>query len=70
MPAPCCRLACLLVFGLSAVAIPAAIPAAAAERPVNIVMEDQFRNRCETGQMRGDVVVLVYAGRKGAEAAL
>jgi hypothetical protein len=33
-------------------------------------MEDQFRNRRETGLFRGDVVVLVYAERKGAEAAL
>jgi hypothetical protein len=40
------------------------------ERAVNIVMEDQFRNRHETGGFRGDVVVLVYAERKGAEAAL
>ena len=38
------------------------------ERVVNIVMEDQFRNRCETGGLRGDVVVLVYADRKGATA--
>lgn len=48
-------------------------PAAAApgqERLVNIVMEDQFANRCETAQMRGDVAVLVYAGRHGAEAAM
>ena len=35
---------------------------------MNIVMEDQFRNRCETGGLRGDVVVLVYADRKGATA--
>lgn len=40
------------------------------KREVNIVMEDQFRNRRETGRLRGDVVVLVYAERKGAEAAL
>lgn len=40
------------------------------ERVVNIAMEDQFRNRRETGAFRGDVVVLVYADRKGAEAAL
>ena len=33
-------------------------------------MEDQFRNRRETGVFQGDVVVLVYAERKGAEAAL
>lgn len=39
------------------------------ERVVNIVMEDQFRNRRETSVMRGSVVVLVYAERRGAEAA-
>ena len=40
------------------------------DRFVNIAMEDQFRNRRETGVFRGDVVVLVYAERTGAEAAL
>jgi hypothetical protein len=40
------------------------------ERPVNVVMGDQFNNRVETTQLRGDVVVLVYAGRHGAEAAM
>ncbi|NBW95976.1 MAG: hypothetical protein EBR28_04395 [Planctomycetia bacterium] len=38
-----------------------------AERVVNIAMEDQFKNRHETATMRGDVVVLVYAERKGGE---
>ena len=37
---------------------------------MNVVMGDQFGNRYETSQMRGDVVVLVYAGRHGAEAAM
>jgi hypothetical protein len=47
------------------------LPAArGAERGVNGCMEDQFGNRCETCQMEGDVVVLVYAGRHGAEAAM
>lgn len=40
------------------------------DRVVNIAMEDQFKNRHETLRYRGDVVVLVYAERKGAEAAL
>lgn len=40
------------------------------DRVVNIAMEDQFRNRRETGVFRRDVVVLVYSERKGAEAAL
>jgi hypothetical protein len=44
--------------------------AADAERVVNIAMEDQFKNRHETLRYQGDVVVLVYAERKGAEAAL
>lgn len=42
----------------------------AAEGPVCLVMEDQFQNRCETEALRGHVVVLVYAGRYGAEAAV
>lgn len=44
------------------------VDAADAERVVNIAMEDQFKNRHETLRYRGDVVVLVYAERKGAEA--
>jgi len=42
-----------------------------AERPaVNILLEDQFRNRRGTEELRGDVVVLVYAERHGAKAAV
>ncbi len=44
--------------------------APAAEQTMNIAMEDQFRTQHETGSHRGDVVVLVYAERHGAEAAL
>jgi len=62
---------------LLALALGAALAehAAAEERPANLVpvslvMEDQFQNRCETAALRGDVVVLVYAGRRGAEAAV
>jgi len=71
---PARRLASRL--GLMALAIAAALvaprPAAAqaADRVANIVLEDQFKNRRETALLRGDVVVLVYADRKGAEAAL
>lgn len=54
---------------LSVVALAACWPLAASE-PVALVMEDQFQNRCETEAMRGHVVVLVYAGRYGAEAAV
>jgi hypothetical protein len=58
-----------LLLGLACAGRPAAA-AAAAERVVNIALEDQFKNRHETLRYQGDVVVLVYAGRKGAEAAL
>lgn len=46
--------------------------AAAAERSrvANIILEDQFKNRRETAQLRGDVAVLVYSDRHGAEDAL
>jgi len=61
--------------------LPAVIPALLALAPVisraeprdrfvNIAMEDQFRSRHETGALRGDVVVLVYSERHGAERAL
>lgn len=58
--------------GVLVAAVAFAMPAGAqsADRVVNIVMEDQYRSRHETGAFRGDVVVLVYADRKGAEAAL
>ena len=59
---------------LKAIAVTAATfattVASAAEGPVSLVMEDQFQNRCETEALRGNVVVLVYAGRHGAEAAV
>lgn len=42
----------------------------AAEQMMNIAMEDQFRTQHETVTHQGDVVVLVYAERHGAEAAL
>ena len=58
-----------LLLGLACEGRPAAA-AAAAERVVNIALEVQFKNRHETLRYQGDVVVLVYAGRKGAEAAL
>jgi hypothetical protein len=53
------------------VLVPSFAVCAAAQPPqrvVNIAMEDQFKTRHETGTMRGDVVVLVYAERKGGEA--
>lgn len=52
-----------------AVAVGIAVGVAeAADAPVSISMEDQFRNRHDTATMRGDVVVLVYAERTGAVA--
>lgn len=44
--------------------------APAAEQTMNIAMEDQFRTQHQTAGHHGDVVVLVYAERHGAEAAL
>ena len=41
-----------------------------AEGVMNVVMEDQFQNPCETTQYLGDVVILVYAERHGAEDSL
>jgi hypothetical protein len=67
------RVSCLCLAALAvgaAVAPPRPAAAQAADRMVNIVLEDQFKNRRETALLRGDVVVLVYADRKGAEAAL
>ncbi|MFZ4732189.1 MAG: hypothetical protein ACOYK7_06570 [Pirellulales bacterium] len=37
-------------------------------RPVAVSLEDQFRNRRDTAALVGDVVVLVFAERNGAEA--
>jgi hypothetical protein len=66
------RPALALALVLVAVVVPTASRAQAQtrDRVVNIAMEDQFRNRRETGVFRGDVVVMVYSERKGAEAAL
>lgn len=46
------------------------VPPPAERPPVNILLEDQFRNRRGTEQLRGDVVVLVYAERHGAKEAV
>lgn len=59
----------LVVAMLCLLPLASRLVAAPPERAVNIAMEDQFKNRHETGTMRGDVVVLVYAERKGGEAA-
>jgi len=65
------RLRCLVLPAAVCLLSTSLLPAVrGAERFVNVCMEDQFGNRCETCQMEGDVVVLVYAGRHGAEAAM
>jgi len=64
------KLLCGVLLAVAAVAglLPPASQAAESGRVVNVSMEDQFRTRRATSQMKGDVVVLVYAGRHGAEA--
>ena len=64
------NLLCRMMLAVVAVAglLPLAGQAAESNRVVNVSMEDQFRTRRATSQMKGDVVVLVYAGRHGAEA--
>ena len=42
----------------------------AADGVMNIVMKDQFETTCETRAFLGDVVILVYAERHGAEKSL
>ena len=42
----------------------------AADGVMNIVMEDQFQTTCETRAFLGDVVILVYAERHGADKSL
>ena len=41
-----------------------------ADGVMNVVMEDQFQTPCETSTYLGDVVILVYAERHGAEDSL
>ena len=41
-----------------------------ADGVMNIAMEDQFQTSCETRAFLGDVVILVYAERHGAEKSL
>jgi hypothetical protein len=66
-PAPRAPAAPAPVTAGPARAIPqAAAPAAPA---VNLVMEDQHRQSHDTAALRGDVIVLLYADRNGAEAA-
>ena len=58
----------MLAVMLAAGPLTALSMAAESERVVNVSMADQFGSRRATSQMKGDVVVLVYAERHGAEA--
>ena len=58
----------MLAVMLAAGPLMALSMAAESERVVNVSMADQFGSRRATSQMKGDVVVLVYAERHGAEA--
>lgn len=60
-----CVVACLAGGIVQCLAGAAAEPAT---RPVAVSLEDQFRNPRDTARLVGDVVVLVYAERNGAEA--
>ncbi len=59
-----------MVLVMAAMVGPLSLANSADESPrvVNVSLEDQFRTRRATSQMKGDVVVLVYAERHGAEA--
>ncbi|MFM8952521.1 MAG: hypothetical protein ACKOOF_05580 [Planctomycetaceae bacterium] len=63
------RMIRVCVFSCAAM-LAAVAHAQAPAQGVNIVLEDQFRNSRATDQLRGHVVVLVYADRHGAEKAL
>jgi hypothetical protein len=62
-------LASLTAFTIMAGSLDTSARGETSGRVVNIALEDQFRTRRETGALLGDVVVLVFAERKGAEAA-
>jgi hypothetical protein len=64
---PVHRIAAVCVLAIGCLAPAATV---AADAAMNIAMEDQFGTSCATVAWRGDVVVLVYAERLGAEAAL
>ncbi|MEO1992397.1 MAG: hypothetical protein ABGW78_10730 [Pirellulales bacterium] len=66
----CRAMICTSVLSMIVIDLPnQMVHAESKTRIVNITMEDQFRTRCETGTLLGDVVVLVFAERRGAEAA-
>ena len=57
-------------FGLVVGFLFGAIEGVCADGVMNVVMEDQFQTPCETSTYLGDVVILVYAERHGAEDSL
>ena len=57
-------------FGLVVGFLFGAIEGVCADGVMNVVMEDQFQTPCETSSYLGDVVILVYAERHGAEDSL
>lgn len=57
-------------LGLVAGFLFGAIEVVCADGVMNVVMEDQFQTPCETSTYLGDVVILVYAERHGAEDSL
>ena len=59
-----------LVLGFALGLLVGAHSVVSANGVMNITMEDQFQNPCETSKFLGDVVILVYAERHGAEDSL
>ena len=61
---------CFVLLGLVLGFLLGSLEGVHAEGVMNVVMEDQFQNPCETTKYLGDVVILVYAERHGAEESL
>jgi hypothetical protein len=61
---------CFVLLGLVLGFLLGSLGGVHAEGVMNVVMEDQFQNPCETTKYLGDVVILVYAERHGAEDSL
>ena len=52
---------CFVLLGLVLGFLLGSLEGVHAEGVMNVVMEDQFQNPCETTKYLGDVVILVYA---------
>jgi hypothetical protein len=61
---------CFVLLGLVLGFLLGSLEGVHAEGVMNVVMEEQFQNPCETTKYLGDVVILVYAERHGAEDSL